>query len=280
MSVQALVERFTAVGIRPVLKHAATALGVVSTYAMGVDPDPDAGHPGHGGRRGGAPVRRGQPDQGAAGVRQLPVPQGLLLRRPGGRPEGDPGRLLGVSGSTPRRASPGRDEAMAAWRDQSLSDLRELTAPDESGTVPYPDVVRPRAPEGQPEMRAHLLGALSSGEIEHDVLAARTEVDGVVVAKVVVTGLEVETLSYGGSARSASATPWPGTSTWSGCRPIRAAATRPGSCCRSTPRIGWADRPGTPTTSPRRSSARCTRSTGSHPPPLACEALRPHNWSL
>ena len=42
-SVQALVERFTAVGIRPVLKHAVTALGVVSTYAMGVDPDPDAG---------------------------------------------------------------------------------------------------------------------------------------------------------------------------------------------------------------------------------------------
>ena len=39
-SVQALVERFTAVGIRPVLKHAVTALGVVSTYAMGVDPDP------------------------------------------------------------------------------------------------------------------------------------------------------------------------------------------------------------------------------------------------
>src|SRR5918993_1857930 len=42
-SVQALVERFTAVGIRPVLKHAVTALGVVSTYAMGVDLDPAAG---------------------------------------------------------------------------------------------------------------------------------------------------------------------------------------------------------------------------------------------
>ena len=42
-SVQAVVDRFAAVGIRPVLKHAATALGVVSTYAMGVDPDPAAG---------------------------------------------------------------------------------------------------------------------------------------------------------------------------------------------------------------------------------------------
>ena len=42
-SVQALVDRFTAVGIRPVLKHAATTLGVVSTYAMGVDHDPAAG---------------------------------------------------------------------------------------------------------------------------------------------------------------------------------------------------------------------------------------------
>ena len=42
-SVHALVDRFTAVGIRPVLKHAATTFGVVSAYAMGVDPDPTAG---------------------------------------------------------------------------------------------------------------------------------------------------------------------------------------------------------------------------------------------
>ena len=41
--VRALVERFASVGIRPVLKHAGTTLGVVSTYAMGVDPNPAAG---------------------------------------------------------------------------------------------------------------------------------------------------------------------------------------------------------------------------------------------
>ena len=86
---------------------------------------------------------------------------------------------------------------MSAWRDLPSAALRELTAPDESATVPYADGVGPRVPEDPAGLRAHLLDALAAGPVEHDALAARTEVDGVVAAKVVVTGLEVETLSYG-----------------------------------------------------------------------------------
>jgi ribosomal protein S12 methylthiotransferase accessory factor len=72
--------------------------------------------------------------------------------------------------------------------------LRELTAPDQSRRVPYASVVT-----GAPELNSaaalleHLLGTLA----DHDVLASTTTVGAVSVAKVVVPGLEVETLSYG-----------------------------------------------------------------------------------
>ena len=67
---------------------------------------------------------------------------------------------------------------MSAWRDLPSAELQELTAPDESATVAYADVVGPAVPEGQAGLRAQLLGALSAGPVEHDVLVARTEVDG------------------------------------------------------------------------------------------------------
>jgi ribosomal protein S12 methylthiotransferase accessory factor len=195
-SVQRLVERFAAVGIRPVLKHAVTALGVVSTYAMGVDPDPAAG------------IRVTAGGEAAHPSAEVSLTKALLEYansrsrkafcfgdRVAARNVTPTGywRYLGE----PEPGEPRAHAAMSAWRDQPLAELRQLTAPDESRSVRYPDVVRPLAPEGQPELRAHLLGALTAGEIEHDVLVARAEVDGVVAAKVVVTGLEVETLSYG-----------------------------------------------------------------------------------
>ena len=87
-------------------------------------------------------------------------------------------------------------EAMAAWRDLPPDVLRSLTAPDESAVVAYADITEPGPPDGA-GVQQHLLAALAADDVEHDVLVARSEVDGVVAAKVVVTGLEVETLSYG-----------------------------------------------------------------------------------
>lgn len=195
-SVQALVGRFAAVGIRPVLKHAATALGVVSTYAMGVDPDPAAG------------IRVTAGGEAAHPSAEVSLTKALLeyansrsrkafcfgdreaARRAAPAEYWD---CLGEVGPGEPRAY----AAMSAWRDLPSADLQELTAPDESATVAYADVVGPDAPENQSGLRDQLLWALAQGLVGHDVLVARTEVDGVLAAKVVVTGLEVETLSYG-----------------------------------------------------------------------------------
>ena len=193
---RALVDRFAAVGIRPVLKHAATALGVVSTYAMGVDPDPAAG------------IRVTAGGEAAHPSAEVSLTKALLeyansrSRKAFCFGDREAARRVAPDEYWDYLGEPGPGEprayaAMSAWRDLPPAELRALTAPDESATVAYADVVRPDGPKDQTALRAHLLGALSAGPIEHDVLVARTEVDGVVAAKVVVTGLEVETLSYG-----------------------------------------------------------------------------------
>ena len=194
--VRALMERFATVGIRLVLKHAATTLGVTSTYAMGVDSDPAAGI------RVTAGGEAAHPSAEASLTKALLEYANSRSRKAfcfGGREEArrvapsEYWDCLGQVGPGEPRAH----AAMSAWHDLGTARLRTLTAPDESATVGYADVIRPLAPEGQEGLRAHLLGALSAGPVEHDVLVARTEIDGVVAAKVVVTGLEVETLSYG-----------------------------------------------------------------------------------
>ena len=194
--VLALLDRFAGVGIRPVLKHAATTLGVTSTYAMGVDPDPAAG------------IRVTAGGEAAHPSAEVSLTKALLEyansrsrkafcfgHRDGARrvAPAEYWDYLGEVGPGEPRAH----DAMSAWRDLGADRLRTLTAPDESATIGYADVIRTSALEGQDELRAQLLDALSAGAVGHDVLVARTEVDGVVAAKVVVTGLEVETLSYG-----------------------------------------------------------------------------------
>ena len=195
--VQDLVERFAAVGIRPVLKHAATTLGVTSTYAMGVDPSPAAG------------IRVTAGGEAAHPSAEVSLTKALLeyansrsrkafcfgdredVRRVA--PAGYWDYLGEVGPGEPRAHA-----AMSAWRDLGTERLRTLTAPDQSASVPYPDItLGPVASEDQAQLRDHVLDALSRDVIAHDVLVARTEVDGVVAAKVVATGLEVEILSYG-----------------------------------------------------------------------------------
>ena len=83
-------------------------------------------------------------------------------------------------------------ETMTAWAGLPEERLRVLTAPDESRTVDFADI-----DIIGPATRDHLLAALAGDDVDHDVFVARTEVGGVVATKLVVTGLEVETLSYG-----------------------------------------------------------------------------------
>ena len=194
--VRRLVDRFAAGGIRPELKHAATMLGVTSTYAMRLDPDLAAG------------IRVTAGGEAAHPSAETSLTKALLeyansrarkafcfgdrqgARRVAPLAYWD---YLGAVGPGEPRAH----AAMAAWRDLGTEQLRALTAPAESATVAYADIAGRGAMEGQPELRDQLLDSLGNGAVAHDVLVAGTEVDGVVAAKVVVTGLEVETLSYG-----------------------------------------------------------------------------------
>ena len=193
--VRRLAERFAAVGIRPVLKHAATTLGVTSTYAMGVDPDPAAG------------IRVTAGGEAAHPSAEVSLTKALLEYansrsrkafcfgdREGARRVA-PVQYWDYLGE-PGPGEPRAHAAMSAWRDLGTDRLRALTAPDESATVGFADTGAIQ-PLGQAALRDHLLAALGGGPLQHDVLVARTEIDGVVAAKVVVTGLEVETLSYG-----------------------------------------------------------------------------------
>ncbi|GAA2001006.1 YcaO-like family protein [Nakamurella flavida] len=190
--VAALVDRLRAVGVEPVLKHAGTELGVVSTYAMGRDDSPDsrimltacgeAAHPDAETSLLKALLEYANSRARKAfcfGPRQAAMDLAPAAYRDG----------LDPSGGEPRAVA-----AMRAWADLSTDDLRALTEPDVGRTVGY-DSIRldlPPLPDQQ-ALLDHLLSALAG----HDVLATTVAVDGVVAVKVLVPGLEVETLSYG-----------------------------------------------------------------------------------
>lgn len=190
--VAALAARFAAEGVEPVFKHAATAFGVCSTYVMGVDADDSS------------PVRLT-----ACGEAADPSPDRSLLKallehansrarkafcfgdREAARSVADPDYWAAVerggSAGEPRAVA-----AMRAWHDLGADRLRALTAPDRSRRVDLSAIQLPApAPGGSALER--ILDSLA----DHDVLAATTRVGEVRVAKVLVTGLEVETLSYG-----------------------------------------------------------------------------------
>jgi YcaO-like protein with predicted kinase domain len=195
--VRALVASLRAVGIDPVLKHAISELGVCSTYAVGYDERP-----------GDKVVVT------ACGEAADPDPavslSKALLEFANSRARkafcyGDPDRARAVMPEAYRDHLPGilaatGDEraaaAMRGWAELPAPELAALVAPDTTRVAPYAAL----APEGPPPadrsptaVLAHLLDRLEG----HDVLAAVTEVEDAVVAKVLVTGLDVETLSHG-----------------------------------------------------------------------------------
>ena len=192
-SVAALVAELERSGVELVLKHAGTELGVCSTYVMGVDPAPTAA------------VQVTAGGEAAHPSAQVSLTKAVLeyansrarktfMFGPQHRARAlAPDRYWTALGR-PARGEERAAAALEAWRDLDVDQLRTLTAPDRSRTVAYADIV-PTDPAAttQPGLLDQLLGALS----EHDVLASTRTAGAVSVAKVVVPGLEVETLSYG-----------------------------------------------------------------------------------
>ena len=194
--VRSLVARLASHGIRPVLKQASTAYGVSSTYVMGVDPAPGAG------------IRVTAAGEAAHPSAEVSLTKALLEYANSRTRKafffGDRAAALTVSPApyremlgTVERGETRAYEAMQAWAGLPEEQLRSLTAPDESRSVAYQEVAGPEVTAQLKTQRDHLLATLAAAESGHDVLMTRTEIDGVVAVKVVVTGLEVEIMSYG-----------------------------------------------------------------------------------
>ncbi|WP_375431752.1 YcaO-like family protein [uncultured Friedmanniella sp.] len=190
-AVQELVARVEAAGVELVLKHARTELGVCSTYVMGVDLAP------------GSKIQVTACGEAAHPSAEVSLTKAILeyansrARKTFMFGPADHSRPLlpeqywaALNGPGEARAT----AAMRAWRDLGTDELRELTAPDRSRTVSY-EAITTGAPN--PGSSAELLNQLLAGLADHDVLAATITQGAVSVAKVVVPGLEVETLSYG-----------------------------------------------------------------------------------
>lgn len=193
-SVAALVAALEATGVELVLKHAGTAFGVCSTYVMGVDPEP------------GATIQVTACGEAADPSAEASLTKAVLeyansrarktfMFGPAERARPlAPASYWDAVGSSAGAGEARAAAALTAWRDLGVDALRRLTAPHRSATVRYEDVVTGAPPlSGPAEQLAHLLDQLA----DHDVLASTVTVDDVSVAKVVVPGLEVETLSYG-----------------------------------------------------------------------------------
>jgi ribosomal protein S12 methylthiotransferase accessory factor YcaO len=194
--VAALAARFAAEGVEPVLKHAATAFGVCSTYVMGVDADDSS------------PVRLTACGEAADPSAERSLLKALLEHansrarkafcfgdRAAARAVADPDYWAAVERGRSAGGATGEPRAVAAmrdWHDLGADRLRALTAPDRSRLVDRTSIEVPGTDAGGSSLE-RVLASLTG----HDVLAAVTRVGEVRVAKVLVTGLEVETLSYG-----------------------------------------------------------------------------------
>ena len=195
LEVADLVARLRAVGIDPVLKHASTELGVCSTYVMGSDRDgpPDkvmataCGEAAH-------------PDPATSLVKALLEYANSRARKAFcfGRP--DAATALMPAAYRDHLSPAAGDEraaaAMQGWAAMPLADLAELTAPDTTATTSYA-ALAPADPPPTDTTPTGLMRHYLDRLADHRVLAALTDVDGVVAAKVLVTGLEVETISHG-----------------------------------------------------------------------------------
>ncbi len=199
-SVRELAERMHHVGVTPVFKHAATEYGVCSTYVMGVDDRADAG------------IESSACGEAAHPSAEVSLTKALLeyansrARKMFCFGPSAQARRLGpasywdaVEAGASSRGEDRAFTAMRSWADLTGDELRTLTAPKADRSVDYRDIVVPDLPalRTQADVLAHLLSSLDGRTPAHDVLAMVVTHDGVTVAKVLVTNLEVEILSYG-----------------------------------------------------------------------------------
>ena len=198
-SVRALAAAMREVGVSPVFKHAATELGVCSTYVMGHDDDDSD------------PIRLTGCGEAAHPSAEVSLTRALLEfansrarksfffgRQPLVRQLGPRAYWSAVAAAS----SPGEArarEALRRWADLPVATLRTETAPQTPRTVGYDQIVVPGLPDlsTQDRLEDHLLTSLDGTEPAHDVLAVIATEGGVTAAKVLVTDLEVEILSYG-----------------------------------------------------------------------------------
>jgi YcaO-like protein with predicted kinase domain len=192
-SVTALVARLEESGVELVLKHAGTELGVCSTYVLGVDAHPDSAIQVTACGEAADPSAEASLTKAVLEYANSRARKAFMFGRPArSRPLAPPAYWTAVDGASGGEAR--ATAAMTAWRDLGVEQLSALTAPDRRATVPYAAVTTD-APEL--DSTEAVLGYLLDRLAGHDVLASTVTVDDVSVAKVVVPGLEVETLSYG-----------------------------------------------------------------------------------
>jgi YcaO-like protein with predicted kinase domain len=199
-SVRDLAGRMRSVGVEPVFKHAATEFGVCSTYVMGLDDDPSD------------PIRLTACGEAAHPSAEVSLTKALLEyansrarkafffgRQDRVRQLGPPEYWGAVDAGAGNLGEARAREALLAWAELDVDELRQLTGPRRDRTVHYADIEVPDLPElaTQEALLAYLLDALDEREPPHDVLAVTTSIGDVTAAKVLVTNLEVETLSYG-----------------------------------------------------------------------------------
>ncbi len=199
-SVRELADRMRSVGVDPVFKHAATELGVCSTYVMGLDDDLSD------------PIRFTACGEAAHPSAELSLTKALLEfansrarkafffgRQERVRQLGPPAYWAAVRAGAGNPGERRARKAMQAWAGLEPAELARLTAPDRERTVRFSDIEAPGRPDvaSTEDLLAYLLDTLDSRDPSHDVLAVTTTVGNVVAAKVLVTNLEVEILSYG-----------------------------------------------------------------------------------
>ncbi|RJK96530.1 hypothetical protein D5H78_08785 [Vallicoccus soli] len=190
-----------AAGVEPLVKLATTALGVVDLYVVGDDREPDlalkvtaAGEAAHPDRE--VALRKAVLEFSAARARKAFM-HGPLDAVAAVAPGAYLDRWLATGASDPAHQERRTLEEMVRWLSFDADELREALSGSvlsRRTSVPFADL--PTTPlDGPGATCAHLVDVL--GRAGHDVLVLDCSADGAAAARVVVPGLEVETMSYG-----------------------------------------------------------------------------------